>query len=266
MNFGVGNRDLLILPGLSTVGIAGKGESLAGRYSALGKDHRVTVLDMPQPIPEDFTFETAARTAALAMESLGIARADVLGISMGGMIAQYLALCRPEMVRSMVLVSTVSGPDRILKENLDRWIRTAPNARRRELEKTMFALMHTQSHTERFSGLLFPENSPAGDYEKEFDRKRFVALCRLCLSCSVYERLSGIAVPALVIGGAGDRVMDPESFRLTAEGLGCELFIYPELGHALYDEAADFLQRVLSFFEGIDERSINGEHHRDKRP
>ena len=59
------------------------------------------------------------------MELLGIPKADILGVSMGGMIAQYLAIDYPEKVSKLILAVTSARPNPILTESIGEWVSCA---------------------------------------------------------------------------------------------------------------------------------------------
>ena len=86
--------------------------------------------------------------------------------------------------------------------------------------------------------------------QKPKDAKRFIILAKACLTCSTYAELEKIQCPVLVLGGGKDQVVTGEASVELAEKLGCKLHIYEELGHAAYEEAADFNRRVYEFFRG----------------
>ena len=62
--------------------------------------------------------------------------------------------------------------------------------------------------------------------------------------------VGGITCPALVVGAGVDRIFGAQAARDLAEALGCGLHIYEGYGHAVYDEAPDYLARVGSFLRG----------------
>jgi pimeloyl-ACP methyl ester carboxylesterase len=68
-----------------------------------------------------FLVATMANDAAAILRALGVSAAHVAGFSMGSAIAQELALCHPELVRSLVLVSTYARPDALLRSQLEFW-------------------------------------------------------------------------------------------------------------------------------------------------
>ena len=86
--------------------------------------------------------------------------------------------------------------------------------------------------------------------QKPKDVERFLALAKACLTCEAYEELDKIKCPVLVIGGRQDKVVTGEASVEIAEKLGCELYMYEDLGHAAYEEAKDFNRRVYEFISG----------------
>ena len=84
--------------------------------------------------------------------------------------------------------------------------------------------------------------------QKPKDVKRFVILAKSCLTCDTAERLKEIKQPVLVLGGKNDKVIGQTACEQIAQLLKCEIFLYENLGHAVYEEAKDFNKKVLEFF------------------
>ena len=85
--------------------------------------------------------------------------------------------------------------------------------------------------------------------QKPKDVRRFIILAKACLTCNSYRELEKIKCPVLVIGGKEDKVVSGRASEEIAEKLGCEIYMYDDLGHATYEEAKDFNQRVINFFK-----------------
>ncbi len=101
---------LVLLPGLGM-----RAEHWAPHLPLLAANRRVIALDVRGGAESDCPngpYETRemAEDTALALDSLGIERTDVLGVSMGGFVAQWLALNHPERVARMVLALTALRP------------------------------------------------------------------------------------------------------------------------------------------------------------
>ena len=93
--FGQGTKPLIMIQGLNTRGIRGSALPLAWAYRLFAKEYQVFLFDRRPDISEGITVRELASDIAAAMDQLGIKQADVIGVSQGGMIAQYLAIDRP---------------------------------------------------------------------------------------------------------------------------------------------------------------------------
>jgi len=244
--FGRGESPVVILPGLSTRDVKSAGLMLSVMYRSLAQEHRVYVFDKRQYIPEGCSVKMLAEDAAEAMKALGIKNAHVLGVSLGGMIAQELAISHPELVRSLVLALTLSKNNPTVEKAIGRWVRYMEKGDFAAFGRDMFESMYSPAYLEKYR-LLLPV---AGFLAKPKDVSRFVKLARACLSCDSHDRLENISCPTLVIGAAQDKVVTGEASREIAEKLDCVLHMYDALGHAAYEEAKDFNNIVLDFFTG----------------
>ena len=92
--FGTGKRILVMLPGLGDGLRSMKGTALpmAVMYREFSKDYTVYAFSRKNVLPDGYTTRDMARDQAEAMHQLGIQKADIFGVSMGGMIAQHLAI------------------------------------------------------------------------------------------------------------------------------------------------------------------------------
>ena len=123
VRFGNGQRVLIMLPGLgdSLRSVRGTALPMAAMYREFGKSFTVYMFSRKSPLPRGYTTRDMARDQAAAMEALGIERAHVFGVSMGGMIAQWLAIDFPEKVDRLVLAVTAAEPNAILTESVGEW-------------------------------------------------------------------------------------------------------------------------------------------------
>ena len=116
-----------MLPGLGDGLRTMKGMALpmALYYRCLAKAYTVYMFSRKNQLPTGHTTRDMARDLKMAMEALGIEKASLVGVSMGGMIAQHFAADYPDMVEKLVLVVTCSRPNPILLESLEEWINCA---------------------------------------------------------------------------------------------------------------------------------------------
>ena len=81
---------------------------------------------------------------------------------------------------------------------------------------------------------------------------RMGIMARSCYEFDCRSELGKIRCPVLVMGGEKDRTIGAAGSRELAEYLGCECYIYPDYGHAVYDEAPDYKDRMLRFFHAAE--------------
>lgn len=122
ITFGKGIKTLVMIQGLNTNGIKGAAIPLAFMYRIFAKDYKVYLFDRRPDVQDGITVRDMASDIAMAMDSLQITKADVIGVSQGGMIAQYLAIDRPDLVNKLVLAVTLSQNNTTLKAVVEKWI------------------------------------------------------------------------------------------------------------------------------------------------
>ena len=243
VTFGSGARDLVIIPGLSLRTIHGAAIPLAYEFRLFARQYRVHVLDRKDDLPESCTVEGFADDVAESMRLLGVRSADVLGVSQGGMIAQYLALNHPELVRKLVLAVTLSRPNDAVRDAVECWVGHASRGDYKAIAKDMMTRMYSPRYARRY-GWLFPLALKAVEV---IEPDRFIKLAKACLTCDCHDSLEQIRCPVLVIGGRLDRIVTAQASVEIAVRLNRPLYLYDDLGHSAYEEAADFNERVFRF-------------------
>ena len=245
LTFGQGSKPLVMIQGLNTRNIKGAALPLAWMYRSFAKDYRVYLFDRRENLGEYVTVRELAADIAAAMDHLGIANADILGVSQGGMIGQYLAIDRPDLVNKLVLAVTLSRNNATVKVVINNWIQMTRRNDIKGLVADMAEKMYSDAYIRRYRPLL----PLLTVLQKPRDVPRFLTLAIACLTCDAYEQLEKIQCPVFVIGGRQDQIVSPEASEEIAEKLGCEIYLYPDLGHAAYEEARDFNARVLHFLK-----------------
>lgn len=241
--FGNGTRPLVMIQGLNTRGIKGAALSLAYMYRMFAGDYKVYLFDRRPVVREGITVREMAFDIAEAMDALGIANADVFGVSQGGMIAQYLAIDRPDLVKKLVLAVTLSRNNDTVEQVVGSWIEMAERGAMKALVADMAEKMYSDAYVKKYR----PFMPLLTVLQKPKDVQRFVILAKACLTCNTYDILDRIRCPVLVLGGEQDKVVGGGASREIAEKLGCKMHMYGDLGHAAYEEARDFNWRVFDF-------------------
>ena len=246
IRFGKGQRVLIMLPGLGDALQSVKGTALpmAFMYRLFAKDFTVYMFSRKSDLPIGYSTRDMARDQAEAMEQLGIEKADIFGVSMGGMIAQHLAADYPPKVNKLVLTVTSAGPNPVLQESIDEWVSCAKRGDHAAFMDSNLRRIYSDGYYRKNKWLA----PIVGRLTKPKSYDRFFVQADACLSHNAYERLQEIKAPTLVVGGEQDKALGGEASREIAVAIpDAELHMYAQWGHGLYEEAKDFNQLVLNF-------------------
>lgn len=246
IRFGSGTRDLVMLPGVGDGLKTVKGMALPFGllYRALAEEFTVYVFSRRAELPAQMSTREMAEDQNAAMEALGLSAAAVVGVSQGGMIAQWLAIDHPDKVGKLVLTVTLGRPNDTVREAIGRWTEMA---KRGDYRGIMLDTAE-RSYSEKRVKQARIEYGLLGNLGKPKSFARFLTQAASCVTHDAWEELPRIACPTLVLGGTDDRIVTGRASRELAERIpGSALFLYEGLGHGLYEEARDFLQRVADF-------------------
>ena len=252
--FGHGDKVFVILPGLSVESVMKYADAVAQAYSLLTDGFTVYVFDRRKEMPEDYSMLDMARDTAEAFRVLGLKDICLFGASQGGAIAMIIAVREPELVEKLVLGSTFARITPELYENVDSWIRLAESGK---AEKLYLAFGEAIYPPEVFRQARENLAAAAGNVTEE-EMSRFVIQAESIKGFDITESISRIACPVLVLGSKDDRVLGAESPELIAKQLRTysELYIYDGYGHAAYDLAPDYKERILRFL--LQDPSVSG--------
>lgn len=247
-SFGHGSRVLIILPGLSDglATVRGKALLLAKPYTAFLNQFTVYMFSRKDAMPDGYSIRDMAADQAEALRQLGIEKASVMGVSQGGMIAQYLAIDHPEIVERLVLAVTAPRVNEIIAGCVNQWIEFAQQGNHKALMIDTAEKSYSEDYLKKYRR-IYPLIGAIG---KPKDYERFFVNARAILGFNAYDALDQIACPTLIIGGDEDKTVGIQgSCELKERIAGSELHVYPGLGHAAYEEAKDFNQRVFEFLD-----------------
>ena len=242
---GVGDP-LLLVQGLG-YGRNGWGPApaqLARRYRVVRFDNRG--FGESEITPGPYTTAQLARDAAAVLNAVGVESAHVVGISLGGMVAQELVLAFPERVRKLVLCATTPGGPRAVP-----------------MPEETVALMRSQPHLDPTEALrLFVLNALSPDPPAELveeivayraanppDPAGWRAQALAGAAHDAFGRLAHVRVPTLVVHGTADKVVDARNAPLLAEAIpGARLELFEGVGHLLTWERPDEFTALVEEF------------------
>jgi pimeloyl-ACP methyl ester carboxylesterase len=246
-------------------GYSGSSESwdvLVPRVRDLSKHYKVVTLDNRgtgrSRTPEgNYSIRTMGDDVAGLLDALRISKAHILGQSMGGMIAQELAINHSEKVKDLILVCTTpkgSGPDAIPRQRQAfeklRWMFAPPSGMLPEdvLEEIMRLCYHKKFFEKNKASMMaFVPKYPTAfsTLEKHYDA---------IVKFDTYDRLKTIRSRTLVIHGEDDRLILPDGARMLAKRIpNAELKMFKQAGHAVLEEKwQETKPAILNFLNHLD--------------
>lgn len=246
ISFGSGNKPLILIPGLADgiKTVEGAALPFAWLYRVFAKDFTVYVVSRKDVLQEGYSTRDMASDLSKFMDQLSIEKASVVGISQGGMIAQFLAIDYPEKVDKLALVVTMARSNNIIEDAVNTWMEMARKGEYRELLRDSMERGSDPKIYKRRK-ILFkfvPKES------SKFNKERFLIQAQSCIDHNSYDKLHKIKATTLILGGEVDRVLGGQaSYELAEKISSSTLKMYKEHGHALYEEAKD-INRVLMDF------------------
>lgn len=226
---------------------------LSGRFKLIMFDNRGA--GRTDVSDKEYSIKLFADDAVGLMEALGIKRAHVLGISMGGMIAQELALGHPEKVEKLVLASTYCGgekaipiPGEAAQVVIDISAALAEKGKwDEEIARKLMPIVLTQEFIEENPGivdiavqLILGAPTPLEALSRQVEA--------ILLGFDVCDRLPQIRAPTLILAGRKDSYIPPENAEIMAKLIpNSKLAYFKNSAHMLQEEMEKVTDTVLDF-------------------
>lgn len=246
IEFGNGNKNLIIIPGLGDGlrTVKGSSFSIARMYRDFLNHYKIYVFSRKNKLEEGYTTRQMASDMNTVMKKLNINKADIFGISQGGMIAQYIAIDYPEVVNKLVIAVSSSKKNETIEKVVGSWIDMAKKDDYKTLILDTLDKNFTEEKLKKYRW-AFPIIKRIG---KPKDFSRFIIQGESCINHNSYDELEKIKSPTLVIGGDSDKIVGKNSSEDIASKIEkSKLIIYKGLGHGAYEETKDFNIQVLKF-------------------
>ena len=248
LSFGSGKKNLIIIPGLgeSFKLFSKMAVPMAITYKKFAKDFKVYVFFRRNDLKNNYTTCDMANDIISHMDELGIKSASIVGVSEGGMIAQYIAINAPKRVDKLVLAVTVARTNDILNNSVDTWIEMA----KKKDYKNIMIDTAKKSYTGKYLKKSVKLYGFLGKFNKNIRYDRFFIQADACKSHNSLSSLNIISCPTLIIGAKEDRVLGFEgSIELHENISNSKLYLYDGYSHGVYEQAKDFNNRVLKFLK-----------------
>lgn len=218
----------------------------------LARRHRVIMLDNRGSGRTEVKYFVTHRIASMArdvaavLDAAGEATSHVLGFSMGGMIAQQLAIDRPGRIRSLTLLGTHCGglhtvlADSKVTNLLFSKGSLSPEQALRVMQPYVYAPTTPASRIDEDHAVRLASYPPLRDYQAQLYG---------LMSWSSYSHLPRICVPTLVIHGLEDQLIPPENGRLLARRIpGARLVELSNASHFAHTDQLDAVAKEVLHF------------------
>jgi pimeloyl-ACP methyl ester carboxylesterase len=234
-------------------GLADEGACWVDQVAGLQDRYRVTTFDnravgrSSVPPGEYRIADFAADTVAL-LDALELERVHLVGSSMGGAIAQEVAIAHPERLQSVVLNGTWCRGDRFLQEVIRNWIWSAQKA---DSTRDFLVAVNLWCFAPRIwnEGIMdgWLDAAEQSEYQQSVDA--FSRSAEALLHHDTADRLSAVRTRSLVTVGELDLVLPARYSRELADRIeGAELVVIPDAGHQPFQEFPDDYNRILDEF------------------
>jgi 3-oxoadipate enol-lactonase len=194
-----------------------------------------------------YSLDQLAEDARALLGTLGIGRTHWVGLSMGGMIGQALALKQPGLFRSLVLCDTTSRIPAEAKPLWDQRISTAESQGMEPLVEPTLERWFTGPFRERGGAMLDRVRAMI----RSTDPRGYIGCCHAIAALDLTDRLAGIRLPTLVIVGEEDMGTPVAASRTIQEQIkGAELIILKSAAHlSNMEQPAEFERALLAFLD-----------------
>ncbi len=248
VKFGNGEKPLVILPGLSVQSVLPAAPAIEKQYEIFANDYTVYLLERRTKLPPVYSVYDMADDTAQALEKLGLKNVCLFGTSQGGMIAMTVAAKHPHLVGKLALGSTAVKIDEQRCAVINNWVSLAEIKDKEGLYLSFGEKVYPKE--------FFEKNREAfvsmAKTVKNSDLERFVILAKGTNGFDITDSLSRIECPVLAIGDSSDSVLGANASLEIAEAFknkaDFELYMYNGFGHAAYDTAPDYTERLYTFF------------------
>jgi 3-oxoadipate enol-lactonase len=260
---GTGGSPLVMIPGYNSPLVEWPRSQLEG----LAGQHQVVVFDLrgtgKSGRPADgYSMGQFAADVVGLMVALGIERAHVAGLSMGGMIAQHIALTHPQRVLGLILGATAAGePGQPILyppsgEVLSALIRPSTGDPAED-SRLAWPILYTSAYIEKQRETLERLIKVALAYPTTPAFVKELQLSAILQTHDTASRLGEIVAPTLIQAGEQDVLIPVENARALAERIpNARLIVYPQAAHGYFHETGLVAaQDMLEFLGEVDRAS-----------
>ena len=242
--FGSGSKNMVIIPGLSILSIMESKDAIINQYKKFQDEYSVYVFDRKEDIQEGYQLEDMACDLIDSIDILGLYDLYVFSTSQGGMIAQLIAINRPNLIKKLVLGSSTAYVTLESKQLFLKWIYYAMHKTHEELILEFTRDVYTTEFFDKYK-MTFIDMSK---YITDADINRYIILTKSMLEFDIRDKIYLIKSDVLSITSKDDMVFDYRLLYEIKDKINLTIYEYEHGGHAVYDEDEKYVDKIFDFF------------------
>lgn len=241
IKFGNWEKVFVIIPGLSLKSVLISEEAIVASFSEFTNDFKIYLFDRIKDIPDNYSIYDMAEDTYNAMINIWIKSCNIFWASQWWMIAQCIAIKHPDFIEKMILGSTTCKIESTALKIISERIELAKLDKISELNKKFLTDIYCEETIKKYWEFILQANADVTDEEIQ----RFIKLAAATLDFDIEKDLWDIKCTVWAVWSNDDQIFRWETTKYLAKRLNCESYLYNWYGHAVYDEAPDFRNRML---------------------
>lgn len=243
--FGHGTKNMVIIPGVNMNSVMKLENLIIDAYNIFESDFSVYVFDRITKMEKSYDVYDMASDLIKALDYLKLDNLYLFGTSQGGMIAEVIAIKRPDLIYKLNINSTVGYVDNNEYKIFNNLINLCN-------ENKIYDAVDLLAQNIYSANLYNNIKNTLNDYAKslsKLDINNFIVECEALNNFNVLNDLSNIKCSTLIIASKKDKIFDyHKSIELNDKIKNSRLYLYDDYSHTVYDEATDFKKIVYDFF------------------
>lgn len=243
--FGNGSKNMIIIPGVSIKSVMNFEDAIINDYKLFKDEFSVYVFDRKLNMEKGYSVLEMALDLIKVIEKLNLNDLYILGASQGAMIANIIAIKRPDLVKKLNINSTTA---KVNNDKYELFLKLINLSINHELDK-MVDLFCKAAYSADLYNNVKGTLKPYVDSINQNDLDRFIIQCEALKDFDISNDLDKISSDTLIIASKLDQIFDyNDSVNLSKKIKNSSIFLYEEYGHDVYDEALDIKEKIYNFY------------------
>ncbi|MBP5444917.1 MAG: alpha/beta fold hydrolase [Acholeplasmatales bacterium] len=244
--FGCGKNIMVIIPGLSIKSVIESKDIIINDYHTFEEEYTVYCFDRIRDVDNNYSIFDMAKDLEDVLIELKLDNIYLFGTSQGGMISMIMAINKVINIKKLVLGSTTYIIDNNKFNQINEWINLAINRKSEDLCLSFSKLIYPEEVFNKSLNLVRDLAKTITDEELD----RFIVFAKALKDFNIISKLKEINCDTLFINDKTDKLLGDMSSLINNINLPkISSYTYEGYGHAAYDLAPDYKEKIKEFFE-----------------